>query len=355
MFLAIKEMKHSKFRYGLIITVIVLIAYLIFVLTGLAYGLAESNRQAIDSWNANQVVLNSDADGALQQSTITSNQAKQIKSQPGQAQIGQISVNAQKKNQKTSASMVGINSNQFIYQNVNIIQGRKFKHQNEVIVDQSMVQNNGYHLGDHFKVSNNSPTFKIVGITKNAKLNVAPVIYSSMGDFRKVKFGSRNVNNISAVIMKHNLKQGKINGLEKISIQQMIQKIPGYSAQNSTFIFMIGFLLLITVIIIAIFLYILTMQKIPYFAVLKVQGIATKYLVKNVIGQSLLITILGIIISGILTGLTAMIIPSAVPIIFNYPLIFGAAGLIILMSIIGSIIPTRSIMKIDPAKAIGGN
>lgn len=50
MFLALKEIKREKLRYGLIISMIVLIAYLIFVLTSLALGLAQENTQVIDSW-----------------------------------------------------------------------------------------------------------------------------------------------------------------------------------------------------------------------------------------------------------------------------------------------------------------
>ena len=41
MFLAFNEIRHSKFRYALIIGVMFLIAYLVFFLTGLAYGLAQ--------------------------------------------------------------------------------------------------------------------------------------------------------------------------------------------------------------------------------------------------------------------------------------------------------------------------
>ena len=39
MFLALKEIKHEKLRYGLVISMVVLISYLIFILTSLAQGL----------------------------------------------------------------------------------------------------------------------------------------------------------------------------------------------------------------------------------------------------------------------------------------------------------------------------
>ena len=47
MFLAIKEIKREKLRYGLIILMIFLISYLIFILSSLAVGLASENSQAI--------------------------------------------------------------------------------------------------------------------------------------------------------------------------------------------------------------------------------------------------------------------------------------------------------------------
>ncbi len=49
MFLAYKEIIHNKARYLLVMATFVLIAYLVFFLTGLATGLARNNRTAIDA------------------------------------------------------------------------------------------------------------------------------------------------------------------------------------------------------------------------------------------------------------------------------------------------------------------
>ena len=56
MFLAVKEIRHEKLRYGLIIGMIVLIGYLMFMLMGMMLGLANENKAAIDSWDAKSVV-----------------------------------------------------------------------------------------------------------------------------------------------------------------------------------------------------------------------------------------------------------------------------------------------------------
>ena len=76
MYLAIKEIKHEKLRYGMIIAMIALISWLIFILTGLAQGLGNQNTAAIDSWNFKSIALNKDADVNLRQSLITSDGGK---------------------------------------------------------------------------------------------------------------------------------------------------------------------------------------------------------------------------------------------------------------------------------------
>ena len=48
MFLAIEEMRQNKLRYGLILGLLILIFYLVFFLTGLAYGLMQENKTAVE-------------------------------------------------------------------------------------------------------------------------------------------------------------------------------------------------------------------------------------------------------------------------------------------------------------------
>lgn len=70
MFLAWNEIKHSKLRYGLIISVMFLISYLVFFLTGLSYGLAQDNRTAVDKWQADGIVLSDESNTNINMSMI---------------------------------------------------------------------------------------------------------------------------------------------------------------------------------------------------------------------------------------------------------------------------------------------
>src|SRR5699024_9022933 len=79
MFLALNEIIHSKLRYALVAGVMFLIAYLVFFLTGLAYGLAQDNRTAVDKWEADYIVLSKDANTNLGMSMITKKTAQEVK------------------------------------------------------------------------------------------------------------------------------------------------------------------------------------------------------------------------------------------------------------------------------------
>lgn len=117
---------------------------------------------------------------------------------------------------------------------------------------------------------------------------------------------------------------------------------------------MIGFLYIIILIVISIFLYILTVQKLPNLGVLKAQGVSTQYLVLSTLFQSFIMSVIGVIIAIILGEITAITLPSEVPIVIDKSNIIVTGIGIIIMSLLGALIPIRQIAKVDPYKIIGG-
>ncbi len=100
MFLALKEIKKEKLRSGLIIAMIALIGYLIFILTGLALGLAHENTDAINSWHVQRITLNATANTDMRQSTLTSAQIADLTSK--EAALNEVSVVAKASGRSSS-------------------------------------------------------------------------------------------------------------------------------------------------------------------------------------------------------------------------------------------------------------
>lgn len=352
MFLAIKEIKHEKLRYGLIILMIFLISYLIFMLSSLAVGLASENTQAIESWNAEKVVLNKNSNINMNQSVLTKKDLKKADVGKNEAYVGQLGTVVKAKNRSSvSAQFLGIKKDQFIYKDQKLLSGKRAKDGDQVTVDSSF-KDKGYKLGDKISLNGSDKKYKIVGFVNNAKINIAPIVYGTFPTWKKLRMVAPDVAT-SAIISKSRNFKYNYKDAQTYPVDKFISKLPGYTAQNMTFELMIGFLFVISLIIIAVFLYILTMQKMHNFAVMRAQGIPSKTLVGATISQSVILVAVGVIIGLILMWITSIALPAAVPMKFT-PMIMisGTVGMLV-MGIIGSLIPIRSILKVDPTKAIG--
>ena len=352
MFLALKEIKHEKLRYGLIISMVVLISYLIFILTSLAQGLSGQNTEAIQTWHAQQIVLNKDSNISMRQSFITKQQADDLHQGKNDALIGQAGVVIKHSgNQNVTGTFIGIKPNQYIYQDMKLTSGHMPQNDHEIVADTSL-ENNGYKLNQWVQLNSISQKYQIVGFTKNAKINISPTVYGRLSGWNAIS--NLNPNFVgNALVTKDSHYQVKSTDLKAYSINDFINNLPGYTAQNTTFEFMIGFLMVISLIVIAIFLYIITNQKLQNYGVLRGQGIPAKTFVINTISQSLILVISGILIGAGLTYLTSVFIPESVPMSFNIPVLSVVGIGLTLTSILGAILPVRTILKIDPIKVIG--
>lgn len=235
MFLAIKEMLHEKLRYSLIVALIFLVSYLLIILTGLATGLANLNKAAINEWDASSIVLNSDSEGRLQQSFLSQDEVASLPNNG--TRISQYSTLVKSENGlKENTQLVGLDSKSFIFKKLKITSGSKNIRNNAGVVSDKF-KSDGFKIGDHLLVANSSLRIKITGFTPRATLSALPVVYISPDTIQPLNKGVTN-----AVVFKNKLKNSKIpKGTNQLSISSFIKKLPGYSAQQLTFNFMIAF------------------------------------------------------------------------------------------------------------------
>ncbi|MBK4762164.1 ABC transporter permease [Enterococcus faecium] len=333
-----------------------LIAYLVFFLTGLAYGLAQDNRTAVDKWEADSIVLSKDANSNLGMSMITKKIAEEVEG--GKVAYlaqtpGVVTSKDSTEEGKINVSFFGIDKNQFIMPN--LVEGKAFDNDDEAVGDISLKEEYGLAIGDTVKLSGSDKTFKLTGFTDHAKFNVSPVLYTTINAYQEIRFEKEDTSEnarINAIVVR-----GKISNLpedlEQIKISKFINELPGYNAQVLTFGFMIGFLIVIAAIVIGIFIYVLTMQKINIFGVMKAQGITGGFIARSVVAQTFILSFVGILLGLLGTVGTSLVLPDAVPFQSNW-LFFGVISLLMLVvAVLGALFSVRTIVKIDPLKAIG--
>ena len=349
MFLAIKEIKHAKVHYGLIIAMVTLIGYLIFMLLGLMLGLANENTAAIDAWSTKTVVLSKGANVNLNQSLIKTADLPPLKA--GDSLVGQSPVVVSRQKgaaHKQSVQLIGLRADQPIYQHLELVAGHRPQKANQVVLAANL-RDKGYRLGDQIKLAGQSQTLTVVGFAKDGMLNMTPIIYGNLQLWQAVKGSNQFV--ASAIFSQRhfNLDTAALKAYPRATY---VNKMPGYTAQNKTFVAMIGFLMVISMVIIGVFLYILTMQKLPNYAVLRAQGIPAKTLTLATVNQAALLMVSGGILSLILTRLTMLGLPQSMPFLLTWPLAVGLTLALVVLGTLGALIPVKMIQRVQPLDAL---
>ncbi|MDQ8819757.1 MULTISPECIES: ABC transporter permease [Streptococcus] len=349
MFLAIEEMWQNKLRYGLILGLLILISYLVFFLTGLAYGLMQENRAAVDKWQADYILLHPDSNRLIPASKIDVALINQVKGADKALIRQQAGVAYVDEKAKERITIFAVEADSFIAPNV--VEGRLYDKNSEIVVDKTLSEVDGFGLGDQVYLSGADEKATIVGYTDNAYFGVAPVVYMNFAAFsERMQADKRqptSSNLANAIVVRGEIRDVPDN-LEKIAIADFIENLPGYKAQNMTFGFMIGFLIVISAIVIGIFIFVLTTQKSPIFGLMKIQGLSNAYISGSVLAQTFLLAGLGTVTGLVGTYLSSFILPSSVPFENNW-LFYTVIGLaLVLFALLGASFSVRSIFKVDP-------
>lgn len=270
--------------------------------------------------------------------------------------------------------LIGIDEN--TKTNLTLLEGSYPNKNTEVLASITLKEENGVAVGDKIVLSSNDKEYVITGFSEEAKLNVSSVIYTDLNEASGIMMNFREQKNnpssksvdttsgatktppkrISALILHDDIEitsETIYNDYDVLSVDQFIHELPGFFAQVLTFALMIGFLILISSIVLGVFMYIITMQKKETFGVMKIQGISNDYISRSVIAQTFLVSIIGIFFGLLLTLLSERILPYAVPFKSNYLFYLTISLAILVTSLFGSIFSVKRVKKVDPLEILG--
>lgn len=132
---------------------------------------------------------------------------------------------------------------------------------------------------------------------------------------------------ISALVLKNDIDVSGDN-LKQITIQRMISKIPGYTPQVKVFSGMILAMIVITGLIVGIFIYIITIQKLGLYGIMRAQGIQIGTIVWPLFCQIFLLSSMDIGLAVLSIWGVILVLPAT---FFFYPswLAYSALSLVI--------------------------
>ena len=362
MFLALKELKHSKLRYVLVIFIMTLIVWLVLFVSGLANGLAKENASAIEQDSATHFVVQDETENRLARSAITDKQLEEVKAEYGEKatplQVNTATIVPKNSKQKTDVTYFGIDKKQFMAPVVTEGTPLKDLTGNEVVVDDKMKADN-FKLGSRFTDERSGVVYTIKGFTTGQAYSHTPVVYMNGSAFDEmIPKTKHTIGKYSAIVLNITDKEaekGNFKGLTIVTQKDIVENIPGYSAEQGSLTMMIVFLIVIATFVLAAFFYVITIQKMSQFGVLKALGATNAYLSRSLLSQILVLAIISIVISILLTLGVASILPAGMPFAMTPMMITGISAIFIVVSVLGSLLSLYRVFKVDPIEAIGGS
>lgn len=180
MYLALKEMKKDKLRFAMIIIVTALIAYLIYFLSSLAFGLSELNKTAIDYWDVQGIVLSESANENLYSSTVEEDIIEEVGLELENA-INIISASVYVNDQDDEDDFIdvvlmGVEPGQDKF-TAPLIEGRAVESDDEIILSNNLKDEAEIDIGDEIIITSSLIKFEVVGFTADSNYNASPVGY----------------------------------------------------------------------------------------------------------------------------------------------------------------------------------
>ncbi|MNC13440.1 FtsX-like permease family protein [compost metagenome] len=365
MFLALREIRHSKARYTLIAVIMLLISFLVLFVTGLAQGLSYANISALANMKATGFIVQKDADHRFRSSQLSEAQLDAARAAVGSQNADYLGV------QSAAVTVPGADSKLDITFFAVDMQGSLAPPITEgqaltndtvgSVVADSKLKDSGVTLGGTLTDPESGLSWTVAGFTKDRSYSHAPVVYMNQGDWLKLKGASGKASSgltFNAIAVNASGEQsdklaGAVDGAELITKKQAISAVPGYSAEQGSLLMMIVFLYVISAFVLSVFFYVITIQKTGQFGILKATGARSGYLAWSVMAQVLALSLVSLAVSLLLTGTASRMMPSGMPFHMDVRTMLMTGGLFIGVSLVGSLVSVFRVTKIDALEAIG--
>jgi putative ABC transport system permease protein len=337
--MAWKEIRKNKVRFFILGSIVFLISLLTFIISGLANGLSQDNAALIKDLPNGQFYMNKEAEETYNLSRIgRSIQEKMLHEQKDAVALSiQMGFLNDETGKQHSVAFVTSTDSKF------------FEHVNrgEIVLDRSL-EEEGIKVGDTLTNNQYSGKFVIKGFVDQKKYSHAPVAYISMEDYKEIY----RAEDMQLVFIPEGDSSIEFTGLQSFSNKEFLKSIPSYSAEQTSLNMIIWFLVVISGMLFAIFFYMMNVQKMGLFGILKAIGVKTSTLFKMMWTQMLFITIIALVLSVTLSQVFNLVAPKGMPFSLTPETTVQLSFVFLMIGFIGATLSGIQIKKVAPLQAI---
>jgi putative ABC transport system permease protein len=378
MFLAIREMRRAKVRFGLLIVAVGLLVFLTLFLQTLLGNLLSYFTGALEHQSGVVVVYGDDARKNLSGSVVTFEQLSQVQAIPGVAQAGPLGAGAFTVRATPSGKTEAKELDTFFFgyepgspgAPTTLTRGRLPQSANEAVAS-ALDVNAGLDLGDRIEVVPGSTAAQplqitIVGLATDIRFSVQPTLFVTYATY----VNARRVTNpdaagqpvlpsaivatpapgVTAQTVSDRINDN-VDGVEALTRTEAVASLPGVSSVSQSFSILIALTVLVVFMVTAFFFLILTVQKSAAFTLLRATGAPVRYLQRALLLQVTVVLLGGFLVGVAFLGTAATFSSDSFPITVDATASLSYAVVIVFLGFLGSAISLRRISKLQPAHA----
>lgn len=372
MFLALREMRRAKVRFGLLISAIGLLVLLILAQQALQNGLITSFIGAIERQSAPVLVYSVDGQKTLQGSIITPPLEKKITSTEGIESSGRIgqgtfTVRLNDDTEDSDAAIIGYTDPDLGAPD-QLTSGRLPKGEGEGVGSDT-----DFSIGDEVKIlgpagpGQETETIEVVGLADDAQLQVTPTLFVEWPSYVAAVKSS---NPDAGAILPSAIGAAPVAGLTPAALAERIndssqeadaltrqaaaEDTPGVGEVRQSF--QIIFLLfgLVVPLVTGLFFLIITLQKSASLILLRAIGASTGLLVRSLLFQVLLVIGGGLAIGIALYTPLSQAQVGDIKLSFDVTAVVTWSVILLVLGMLSALVAARRVLAVDPIEATTG-
>lgn len=343
MFVAWRDLRFARGRFALMGSVIVLITLLVGLLSGLTAGLAKDNTSAVTGLSADHLAFAAPPSGqsaSFSGSQLHGKAWQTWAAQPGVKEAQPVAIdtgNAEAGKHTAAVSAFGVRQGSGLAPEP---PGR-----DGVVLSKGAAKDLAAAAGDTVKVTGRQLT--VTAVAGDASYSHTPVVWTSL-----VKDADATV--VALTTDGADLTAGdKAAGTKTLTLEGSLAALPSYQAENGSLQLMRGFLFIISAMVIGAFFTVWTIQRSGDIAVLKALGASTPYLLRDALGQAVLMLLAGTLLGTAFAAGVGAIVPADVPFVLDPLTTLVPAAVIVALGVLGAALSIRRITAVDPLTALG--
>ncbi|MGW2545726.1 ABC transporter permease [Kitasatospora sp. NPDC001574] len=341
MFIALRDVRHAKGRFALIGSVIAMMTFLVVALSALTNGLADATASAVRQLPGTSLVMQSAVAGqkpALTRSSLDDSAVAALTREPGASRLGVTTTRVEVDGRAAALTVFGADPALMPRLVTGDAPGA-----GAIVLNAESAEDLGVGPGSTVTVSGRQLTVSGIGDTRS--FLGTPVGYTTVDSWRGLVYGQ----NVGAVVL--NWPAPALPGTTELPMERITDAVPGFSSENSSLMMIQGLLLAISALVVGSFFAVWTAQRLRQLAVVRAMGGSRRYLLRDGLGQVLLVLVLGEAVGASLGVALALGVSTPPMTITASGLALPVVGMAVLGTA-GALLTIRKVVTVDPLIAL---